>query len=506
MPSSRQDHDIEAALRHCEAEQVHTPGHIQPHGTLIAVDNDTLEIRHVSENTIDFLGVHHRHLLGKRLNQVFAPKTRHEMANGIILDNTAQPSLDLGAADLGAISALMTAARSGPLTLFEFEATVSGRDRSFQSFKDFEQLIAQVRLATSPLDLCETTVESLRRLTGYDRVLVYEFDSEHNGTVVSEAANPEHAMFRSLTFPAWDVPAQARALMREVPLRYIADVEAPPSMLHAADAQAPALDLTHAHLRSVSPVHLQYLRNMGVRASCSLNIVVDGRLWGLISFHHGWPRYPGQRMRQLCRSFAAFFAQRLHQFELQRNMDRLQSASALCRRLVQRHALRMSEDTFAERLLEDLCDAVRASGAVLMTHAGTVVVGDAPQIDAIVQAMDNGHIPTGETRSASLVHDHPDLAQMIGPDYAGMLALCAPDAASCLLFRRSQTKIVAWAGAPEKTIEAKDGTPQLVPRGSFEPYYQKVENTSEDWSATDCAIFKDLMPLLRMQAQLVRNA
>ena len=149
----------------------------------------------------------------------------------------------------------------------------------------------RVERQTSLASIYREVARQVRGLTGFDRVMVYRFDDDGAGEVVAEAANHGLAPFLGLRYPASDIPAQARALYERNYLRIIADVDAPAiPIVPALSPEGAALDLTMSTLRSVSPIHLEYLRNMGVGASMSISIIVDGELWGLIACHHYSPR------------------------------------------------------------------------------------------------------------------------------------------------------------------------------------------------------------------------
>jgi light-regulated signal transduction histidine kinase (bacteriophytochrome)/CheY-like chemotaxis protein len=492
MPTKPQKSVVAAALQHCAAEAVHIPAQIQPHGGLIGVDNQTLEITYASENIRSFLRASYDNLLGKPLGSVFGRKTRHDLVNGMMLGGTGQKTSDLGLIDFAGTPFLVGCAASDTTTIFEIEATKSGEDRSFKSLKDLELLLAQVRAAQDRQSLFETSVHLLQVLTGYDRVMVYEFDSEGNGTVVAETASIGLRPYLGLSFPAWDIPQQARRMMQALPLRYIADVKATGSPVHAARTRLPELDMTYAHLRGVSPVHLEYLHNMEVGATFTLNAVVEGRLWGMIALHHSTTRYPGQRVRQLCRNFISYFSQHLCNFHKSDQIDNLHKADALRRRLIDNASTAGQSEAFEVALLSELCSALDADGAVLIRDKTLVTAGSVPSGDVLHCITSEVSFSEDISTSSNIARDYPALHKRLGTKFAGLLVARRTSDLSFVFLRHAKDMTVRWAGAPDKTVHLQNGVARLNPRASFSEYRQKVKNTSRPWTTDQCRIAQEL--------------
>lgn len=301
------DAQVEAALKFCSLEPVDKPGAIQAHRALIAVDTGNLEICYASDNTRNFLRVGADKLLGRRLNEVFGPQALHHLNNGMMRCRSGIDSADLGAVQFAGQPLDVTASRAGGHTLFEFEMDRSPQIVGPETLKDFVHLFTQAHGAETREELFERTVHMLHMLTGFDHVMIYEFDGQGNGKVEAEHSSLGTPSYLGLSFPSWDIPEQARSLMMKLPLRCICDIDVRPAQVIAAQTGLPELDLTHGILRATSRVHLEYLRNMGTLGSMTLNIVIDNHLWGIIALHHRSARFPNQRIRRMCRSFAEFF-------------------------------------------------------------------------------------------------------------------------------------------------------------------------------------------------------
>ena len=173
--------------------------------------------------------------------------------------------------------------------MVELETARVVRPFSFpNTYQAVRGTVADLNRASSLQELYDITARAVRALTGFDRVMVYRYDADYNGEVVAEAKRADLNSFLGLHYPASDIPAQARALYEKNWIRLISDVDYAPAPIEPADhpATGAPLDLTYSTLRSVSPIHLEYLRNMGVRASMSISLLRDDKLWGLIACHH----------------------------------------------------------------------------------------------------------------------------------------------------------------------------------------------------------------------------
>ena len=283
------------------AEQIHLAGSIQPHGALLLVRESDCVMVQASVNAADFLGDHRR-----AAGNAFAE------ARGKLWDRV-RPHL-VGRAGRysgrGAVSprrprkplnALLHHATGGGLVV---ELERSGPSRT--SRPTSKSPIARISHLRRSRPLCDESARIFKELTGYDRVMVYRFDDEGHGEVFSETRNPDLEAFLGNRYPASDIPQIARRLYERNRVRLLADIELRPVALIPDSRRSPAKISTCrcAFLRSVSPIHVQYLKNMGVAATLVVSLMVGGRLWGLISCHHYSPRPLHFEMRAVCELFA----------------------------------------------------------------------------------------------------------------------------------------------------------------------------------------------------------
>jgi light-regulated signal transduction histidine kinase (bacteriophytochrome) len=269
----------------CEAEQIHRPGAVQPHGTVIALSND-LHVSAVSANCEDLLGRSPRTLLGRPFADCFGSIAREgiEVAAARLRDGSERSvRMEL---PLPGVSRRLDcrAHQSGALVLLDLEPLDAAADALSDHLHEALSGLARLRHCVELEPITRGLADLIRRLTGFDRVMVYRFDADWHGEVVAESIAPGVPSYLGYHFPASDIPKQARELYVSAEVRHIPDARYTPSALLCADGLGP-VDLGRSGLRSVSPAHLEYMRNMGVRASLVGSLLRDGKLWGLIACH-----------------------------------------------------------------------------------------------------------------------------------------------------------------------------------------------------------------------------
>jgi light-regulated signal transduction histidine kinase (bacteriophytochrome) len=290
-------------LTNCEREPIHVPGSIQPRGVLLAVTDPDLVVEQVSENLGDLVRVAPAEAVGRRLPEVLGVAAagavaRSASAFGDLRErNPVELTLDVEGSPVP-VDALLHRTVVGtddgvtpPTTMLVVELEPAHGPRPFSfpnTYQAVRGTVGDLNRATSLQELYDITAQAVRELTGFDRVMVYRYDADYNGEVVAEAKATGLNPFLGLHYPASDIPAQARALYEKNWIRLISDVDYRPVPLRPVlvPSTGEPLDLTFSTLRSVSPIHVEYLQNMGVRASMSISLLRDDRLWGLIACHH----------------------------------------------------------------------------------------------------------------------------------------------------------------------------------------------------------------------------
>ncbi len=292
----------DADLAACAHEPIHVPGAIQPHGALVAADERSLRITHVSANLARATGVAGRGQLGRPLSDLLGTEAVTAILEALAAERySAGNLLTLSLPFPRDPRRNVMAHRHDGRIVVEIEPASAENDYEM-ALARAQAVVCNLRRTASLGELCDRAAREIRALTGYDRVMVYRFDADGHGQVVAEDRLPGLESYLDLRYPATDIPAQARRLYLLQRVRTIGRVDYEPVQVLADGAlgDAAPLDMTYCALRSVSPIHLEYLANMGVGATLAISIVQDDALWGMVVCHHGAPRTPSAETRSLC--------------------------------------------------------------------------------------------------------------------------------------------------------------------------------------------------------------
>ncbi|KMM47263.1 histidine kinase [Cellulomonas sp. A375-1] len=494
-------------LDNCAREPIHVPGSVQPHGVLLAVTEPELVVEHVSANVADLLGRSVQDTLGADLDAVLGSEPAEQIrAHVRTFGNLRQrnPLVVVAATPDGPreVDAVLHRVVVGDRTLLvvELEASTGPRPFSFpNTYQAVRDALERLSASQSLAELYDVAAHEVRALTGFDRVMIYRFDAEYNGEVVAEAKRADLNSFLGLHYPASDIPPQARALYEQSWIRLIADVGYTPApLVPGVDAATgEPLDLTHSVLRSVSPIHLEYLGNMGVAASMSISLLRDGRLWGLVACHHySGPHHPPYGVRAAAEFLGSSLSLRL---VARAEEDELQAALAAEATLVR--LLIASRD--AAHTLGDALVGRTASGVSLLELVpaqGVVVFGDDTRSVEGVVPDDPSPLrewiaaqPEDVTARTELSAQEPALADAL-PGVAGLLAVRLPEDRAIVWLRREAVHDVSWGGDPQnKAIARREGDEvRLSPRKSFEKWTQTIRGRSAPWTAQELRSVTDL--------------
>lgn len=466
-------------LRACDLEPIHIPGAIQPHGVLVALDPQSRTVLQISANCAAYFGAAPEVALGRSLEALVGPAADALAATANAANSAGEPVV----VDIAGHVFDVLGHRHGGIAILEFE-----RQAGHSSWSDpaLRATLAKLQRPNSVGELCAIAVDAIRKLTAFDRVMMYRFNDEGHGDVIEESASDEVASYRGLRFPESDIPRQAREMYVLNWLRLIPDATYTAVPLLAAPAlRVEPLDLSFATLRSVSPVHLEYLRNMGVGASMSVSLVESNRLWGLIACHHRTPRHVSFAARAACEVIGRIVALQIaahEQLAIRTARDALRGIEArLVDGMLGRHA---DLATALVQRGDALLQLVGAAGAAVCIGSEIRTVGATPtsaQLAALVSWL-------GKHGAGGILHSHA-LAELHPParDYAhvasGLLAMMLPHATPSyvLWFRPEIVRTVSWAGDPDKSVAPQVGDGRLHPRHSFAAWTQVVRGTSLAW-------------------------
>jgi light-regulated signal transduction histidine kinase (bacteriophytochrome) len=478
-------------LDNCAQEPIHIPGSIQPHGAILVLDSGGELVSH-SANAAAMLRL---------------PLSLHTPLAGIGLDDDVRKMVldclaEMAGGEAPPMAVETTIGDAGfdciihahqGLVIVEYERRdVPSMTVSLFALKA-HGAIERLRRQKTVEALLRSAVEQIRAITGFDRVMAYRFRHDDSGDIVAEACLPTLEPFLGRRYPASDIPAQARRLYVVNTLRLISDVGyAASPMLGRADA-AP-LDMSYCVLRSVSPIHIEYLKNMGVGASMSISIVINGHLWGLIACHHQAPRQVPYSIRMAADVMAQVLAAEVQALEMRERSALIEHAAELRARVME--SMLHDEDALAALIphADELRHALGA-GAVIIIDAGRVHVhGDvAPEaVAAVLQSLPlNGAAQV--TRAGR--DDWPEAQRAGCGKWVGLLGLRYDTAAPgwLLALREEQVESVRWAGQPGKIIAHGPLGPRLTPRGSFEEWRENVVGRAEPWEPVYSIIARQLL-------------
>lgn len=490
----------ELALAQCDAEPIHIPGVIQGHGALVAVDQTTLDITHASANIGDFLGVEPNALLGRAAQAVFGQDAAHTLRNILQVPNADQIRHPIGLVTEQGHALELSGFVSGTAIVIEMEHA----QEPDWSAADFSARIAALFRSVDEQEsvegLLKSSVRWLEVLTGYDRVMIYRFKEDWSGEVVAERNMTEHEDFLGLSFPQWDIPRQAREIMLKLPMRLIADATAEPQPILAASDDLPPLDISLAHVRGVSPIHLQYLHNMKVAASMTLSIVAEGALWGIISFHHYQPKIPSPRTRAIAQPFIQYFNVKLAQLEQAEATATREQARDILDRIRRAHGDGADLDTLIAGHPMPLLEMFNAQGMAVRLNEQWQAFGKTVPA-AAVQAIAQQAKEKKGVVSTDRISDLGSHEVWRFEGIAGVLAISLGGEDVAVVFREEIEGKVKWAGSPNKEISKEEGVYRLSPRGSFDLYVETVGGRSEPWRSIDIELAEGLAALFLQSEQ-----
>ncbi|MFN3351062.1 GAF domain-containing protein [Pseudorhodoplanes sp.] len=485
----------QADLSNCEREQIQFAGSIQPHGALVVVREPDLIVVQASANAAEFLNcedaVAGGELVGRQLQDLggnllerIAPVLQQQLRT---IPVAVRCTLSGSAAEF---DVLLHRPADGGLVL-EFERSASTADLTGPIDRSLKAIISASSLRT----LCDESATLFKELTGYDRVMVYRFDDEGHGEVFSERREPHLEAYLGNRYPASDIPQIARRLYERNRVRVLVDVayDPVPVLPRISPLTDRELDMSLCWLRSMSPIHIQYLKNMGVSATLVASIMVGGKLWGLVACHHYSPRSLSYEMRAACELLAETIATRIAALE---SLAQAQAELSV-RRLEQRMIEAISRDGDWRVALFDnsqsLLQPLAASGAALLFEGQILSTGEVPgtlQLREIAAWLDQKErVPVFAT--ASLGFDEPEFAPLVSVA-SGIVAtpVSSSPGEYLIWFRPERIKLVTWGGDPLKPVLIGDDPSQLSPRRSFAQWHQLVEGKSEPWSAADLTAAK----------------
>ena len=482
-------------LTNCDREPIHILGSVQPFGCLLAVNSDWV-VAHASTSTLRYLGVAAEDLLGKPLTQIMSGHAIHNIRGRLQIMRGAdavermfgQPLID-GGEDFD-----LALHYSGRLLIIEAEP--SHPEILIEAASAVRSMTTRITARPTFEEFCHEAARQVRALTEFDRVMVYRFAHDGAGEVIAESVRPGIGSFLGQRYPASDIPVQARALYERNWLRIIADIDAEVSpILPPVSASGEPVDLSMSMLRAVSPIHIEYLRNMGVAASLSISILRDGKLWGLFACHHYAPKHVSYERRTAAELFGQLFSLTLESRERETETRRMAEARALHDRMM---TAVVSGQPGADSLipfLDDLCRLVHCDGLALWLDGRLTLRDSTPSasdVHTLIRLLrdKDTHAVFATHEIGALLPAAADWSEKA----AGMMAVPLSRAPRdyLIFFRKEEAKTLVWGGKPEKLTKVGPLGDRLTPRKSFEAWEETVRGQSRPWTTVERSLAESM--------------
>lgn len=470
---------------------IHLFRQIQGHGVLLVLEEPNLNILQVSNNTWNVFGVRAEEILGKKLEDLLDPFQMERIRQGLSEDNLEfiNPTkiwVRKEGDDYTVFDAVFHRSSDGFLIL-ELEPAIGRENIPFLSFYHLAKAsINQLEKTANLRDYCQVIIQEIRKITGFDRVMLYKFNDDGHGSVVAEEKLPGMESYLGLHYPESDIPKPARKLFVANSMRIIPDASGEPiSIIPAVNPISDRpVDLTNSILRSAATCHTEYLQNMGVAASLTISLIKDQKLWGLIACHHQTPKFVSYELRKACEFLGRVIFSEISAREETENYDYRMSLTYIHTKLVEYMS---QEENFIDGLVKNqpnLLDLTSAQGAAVCFGHNCTLIGETPKdedLNFLVQWLKN-HSEEEVFYTDSLPQVYPD-AERFKHVASGLLAIPISRRNYVLWFRPEVIKTVNWGGDPNRAFEVShsDGSLRLCPRKSFEKWKETVRLTSLPW-------------------------
>jgi PAS domain S-box-containing protein len=473
---------LKTTLQNCADEPIRIPGSIQRHGFLLLLDSNDQHVIAASQNTEEFLDVPTNLILGSTVDTVLDREILGALRTLTHSTENAGIQTYLGSYPLRGKFYSVVTHRVADERVLEFELLdrLVNPEMANQVFTNFVSKLTNLR---SEQTLCDALAEQIKILTGFNRIMLYRFDEFGHGTVLSEVRDGALPSYLDLRFPASDIPQQARDLYILNTVRIIPDAAYVPSPLHApANRQIASLDMSMCILRSVSPIHVEYMRNMGTMSSMSVSLICEGKLWGLVSGHHATPHMVPYLVRSACDLLAKLVCTQLMNFRSAFSLKKMVHFHSVQRRMLTEMA---AENNYLAAMAAQMADVIQitdATGAALVVDGQYEVFGVTPtlaDIGRLAAWMDSQ--PELELFHSRHLSREIPWAAKFSDVASGLLAIrisyIAPS--YVLWFRPEVVRTVQWAGQPKDPTQQAD---RLSPRKSFDSWKELVHGRSTPWT------------------------
>lgn len=490
-------------LTNCEFEPIHIPGSIQPHGFLLGINSSSWKIDFCSGNISEYIPAEYKSVLGAAFKVVFGEKQEEEIKEYIsknLLLSSTPLKLDL----LGN-AFLCTIHKSNETYILEAEPSIEIEKKLADVYDQTSQFLSYMNETHTLQELCDMVAKGTRDITGYDRVMIYRFDKDYNGEVFAESVRDDLEPFLGLHYPHTDIPVQARALYMQNLLRLIVDINYKPVPLYTVDDgnDSKNLDLSLSILRSTSPIHVQYLQNMGVGATLTISLIHQKKLWGLIACHHYSPKNLTPEMRLAAKLQGHFITSQIDIRQSNEEYEIARKSNTALERL-NSFDLPANEESFDTIVKSDeALEICNANGVAIVINGSIYKNGLTPDDENIYKLSKwLSDFTKNTTFSSDKLLDFLPSATDYCQEASGVIYHSLSENYDCIIwFRPESLTEVNWAGDPKKAI-IKDVN-GLYPRNSFELYKEIVKCQSKLWLQPELNAAANYAHVLQKQFNLL---
>ncbi len=481
-------------LSNCDREPIHLINHIQPFGTLLVLEEKSLKVIQCANNASEYLGFTDS-IIGKKTSFLLGQEIEQSIANFKLgRKKRIEIRSEINAKDYS-----FSLHKSKQGILLEIERFTESDALNIQD--QLRTITETFRSANTNIEACENAAHLVSRIFNYDRVLVYRFDKDWNGEVIAERKQKEQSSWLGLHYPATDIPQPARALFLKQQIRIIADVDYQPipiePQLNPTDQKI--VDLSNSELRGVSPVHLQYLKNMRVKASLTTSIIIEGKLWGLITCHHNSAKFINRTQRQLCNILVEIFTNKINSLNYKAALKANQERNKIVEQL--KYQIDQEKDWSNAFLsqADNLLDLLNADALIIQQENSFQVMGEKLNSEfqnRILQFLKEQQ--SGILASSKMSLDYPQHFTAAN-SWAGLLSLKLNTSQNNVIawLRKEKIHQVNWGGKPKKPEKIIDGIAYLNPRTSFAKWSNLVKGHSEEWDEDDLKSIKIIQEVLQ---------
>lgn len=468
----------------CGNIPIHIINTIQDYGVLLVLDRNTLTIEQLSENADEMFETAFKSLAGKNVQEVIGQPAFSELQVCVEKGNGKYPT----AWELNGKRFFTLVHVTDNMVILEIEnQPAEGAESSFSTlYQSLRDTVSKIESARDIQDVCTIAATELKRISGFDKIMIYAFDKDWNGNVLAEAMEPDMEAYLGFTFPASDIPKPARDMYQKNPYRFIPNRAFKPVKLYPVinPISNTFLDMSECNLRGVAAVHVEYLKNMNVTASMSVRLIRDGALWGLIACHHKTARRIDSQLCTVLEFLSTVISSRINLLHHQKFLDLSARLNSLYTQLIENI---YQSNHLVKSLLNEKPNVMELFGAqgVVVTYKGkTHVAGEAPnalELEDLVLWLHLKQLRKAfYTDSLSGIYD---IASEYQQNASGILVIPIQSVQDeyIILFRKEFIRTTSWGGNPEERIFF-DKDPKIYhPRHSFKLWQEHVKGFSKPW-------------------------